>query len=59
VQPSPIREFGPQLSEFRFTDSDGVPVSATLNLDQVGVLCELDIFKGGFGALIAFPDLRD
>ncbi|MFB2597466.1 hypothetical protein ACEXQE_06725 [Herbiconiux sp. P17] len=58
-QPSPIREFGRQLSEFRFTDSDGVPVSATLNVDQFGDLYELDIFKGDFGRLISLPDLRD
>ena len=55
-QPSPRRRFGRQLSEFRVTDSDGVPVSATLNLDQLGDLYELDIFKGNFGVLLTLPD---
>lgn len=55
-QPSPRRRFGRQLSEFRFTDSDGVPVSATLNLDQLGDLYELDIFKANFGRVIALPN---
>ena len=57
-QPHP-RRGSRQLSEFRFTDSDGVPVSATLNLDQLGDLYELDIFKGNFGNLIALPDIYE
>jgi hypothetical protein len=55
-QLSPRRRYGRQLSEFRFTDLDGVPVSATLNLDQFGDLYELDIFKGNFGVVLTLPD---
>lgn len=45
-----------QLSEVTFHDTDGVWVSATLNLDPEGLLFELDIFKGDFSPLIEIPD---
>lgn len=58
-QSQPPRRFGQQVAEYRFEDSDGVPVSATLNLDQLGDLYELDIFKGDFGRLVATPTIDD
>ena len=42
------REFGQQVAEYQFKDSDGVTVSATLNIDTDGALYELDIFKTDF-----------
>lgn len=41
--------------ELTFFDTDGVWVSATVNLDADGDLFELDIFKGDFSPLNAIP----
>ncbi|HYC64065.1 MAG TPA: hypothetical protein VEC14_04980 [Reyranellaceae bacterium] len=49
------RRFGTQICEATFSDSDGVPVSITLNLDQHGHLFELDVFKADGSALQRFP----
>lgn len=51
------RRFGRQVSEFQFTDIDGIEVIASLNVDADGNLFELDIWKSNFGKLIKFPDL--
>lgn len=51
------RTFGKQVSEFQFTDTDGVEVLASLNVDSDGNLFELDIWKTDFGKLITLPDL--
>ncbi|MDR1199198.1 MAG: hypothetical protein LBK94_09365 [Prevotellaceae bacterium] len=51
------RMFGKQVSEFQFTDIDGIEVIASLNVDSDGNLFELDIWKTDFGKLIKFPDL--
>lgn len=51
------RKFGKQVSEFQFTDTDGVEVLASLNVDSDGNLFELDIWKTDFGKLITLPDL--
>lgn len=51
------RILGEQVSEFQFTDLDGVEVIASLNIDTNGELFELDIWKTDFGKLIKFPDL--
>jgi hypothetical protein len=59
VQPGPLRRLGRQVAEYRFPDLDGVPVSATLNLDELGDLYELDIFKGDFGTLLAIPTIGE
>jgi hypothetical protein len=40
-------------------DLDGVPVSSTLNLDDLGDLYELHIFKGDFGKPLAFPTIEE
>ncbi len=42
------RTFGKEVSTYEFTDSDGIEVSATLNLDTEGNLYELDVFKADF-----------
>lgn len=51
------REFGEQVSDFQFTDTDGIDVIASLNVDTHGNLFELDIWKTDFGKLIKLPDL--
>ncbi|HLP29253.1 MAG TPA: hypothetical protein VK147_11485 [Candidatus Didemnitutus sp.] len=51
------RIFGEQISDFQFTDSDGIEVIASLNVDINGYLFELDIWKTDFGKLLRFPDL--
>ncbi len=48
--------FGKQISDFQFTDVDGVEVIASLNVDSDGNLLELDIWKTDFGKLIKLPD---
>lgn len=51
------RVFGQRVSDYQFTDLDGVVVIASLNLDNKGNLFELDIWKTDFSKLIAIPDL--
>ena len=51
------RVLGEQISDFQFTDSDGVEVIASLNVDNNGNLFELDIWKTDFGKLLKYPDL--
>lgn len=53
------RIFGRQISEAAFVDEDGVVVSATLNLDQHGVLFELDLWKVDNSSLRKYPDRDD
>lgn len=48
------RIFGDQVSEFRFTDQDGIEVIASLNIDKNGSLYELDIWKMDFSSLVRF-----
>ncbi|HRP03179.1 MAG TPA: hypothetical protein PLE30_11080 [Candidatus Kapabacteria bacterium] len=52
------RIFGEQVSDFQFTDLDGVEVIASLNLDTEGHLYELDIWKTDFGRLLKLPDIN-
>lgn len=47
--------FGCQIREATFADMDGVPVSATINLDQNGQLYELDFFKADNSPLMKIP----
>ncbi len=49
------RIFGSEIAQLQFNDLDGVPVSATVNLDDHGRLLELDIFKSDFSPLLSFP----
>jgi hypothetical protein len=51
------RVLGEQISDFQFTDLDGVEVIASLNVDSNGNLFELDIWKTDFGKLLQFSDL--
>ena len=51
------RVLGEQISDFQFTDLDGIEVIASLNVDNNGNLFELDIWKTDFGKLLQFPDL--
>jgi hypothetical protein len=46
---------GSQLAQIEIAYADGVPVSTTLNPDAAGALFELDVFKGDFSPLLAFP----
>jgi hypothetical protein len=50
------RSFGKQIASGEFTDSDGVPVSVTLNADILGNLYELDVWKVDFTPLTSWPD---
>jgi hypothetical protein len=49
------RIFGKQVSEYQFSDTDGVQVIASLNVDQDGKLFELDIWKTDYSPLIQIP----
>lgn len=49
------RFFGEQVSEYQFTDEDGVDVIVSLNIDDVGRLFELDIWKTDFSPIINIP----
>lgn len=42
--------FGRRAAEYEFTDTDGVKVIASLNLDQHGAPFELDVWKVDFTA---------
>jgi len=47
--------FGRQVAEATFIDSDSVPVSLAINLDQNDRLFELDIWKADNSTLRHFP----
>jgi hypothetical protein len=49
------RRLGKKIAEAEFTDEDGIPVSAVLNLDDHGELFELDMWKVDFSALKRYP----
>jgi hypothetical protein len=53
------RLFGRRVSEYQFADVDGTQVIASLNVDQVGRLFELDIWKTDFSPLICVPEHID
>lgn len=50
------RGFGRQVVMGEFADSDGVPVSVALNVDNQGYLYELDVWKVDFSQLMRWPD---
>ncbi|SFT97122.1 hypothetical protein SAMN04489724_3063 [Algoriphagus locisalis] len=52
------REFGSQVSEYQYTDCDGVEVIVSLNIDKEGKLFELDVWKTDFSPLRCFPELE-
>ena len=49
------RRLGEQICEAELTDSDGVPVSVVLNVDEKGQLLELDVWKVDFSKLADWP----
>jgi hypothetical protein len=49
------RRLGEVFAEGAFTDCDGVPVSFSVNLDDHGVLFELDLWRVDFKALQSLP----
>ncbi|RED52103.1 hypothetical protein DFP90_102121 [Aestuariispira insulae] len=50
------RRLGEQISEGVFFDIDGVEVSVALNVDNLGALYELDVWKVTFEKTIQLPD---
>jgi hypothetical protein len=50
------RKFGKIVREATFKDTDGVPVLATVIVDQSGALYELDLWKVDFAPLNRIPD---
>ena len=50
------RSFGRQVVAGEFTDSDGVPVSVTINIDRDNKLYELDVWKVNFDPLLHWPN---
>lgn len=48
------RRFGSAPAEIQFNDLDGIPVLATLNLDEEGNLFELDVWKVDFSPRISY-----
>lgn len=50
------RMVGNCVSEFQFTDKDGVEVIVSLFLDASGQLYELDVWKTDYNPLIEFPE---
>jgi len=51
------RVMGEQVSEYQYTDIDGVEVIVSLNVDSQGRLFELDIWKTDFGEVKSLPIL--
>ena len=49
-------KFGGSVAEYEFKDEDDIPVFVTLMVDQNGEIFELDMFKGDFSPLIAWPN---
>ena len=46
------------IAEADYMDSDGIPVSIAVNVDQHGKLFEIDIWKVDFGRLKTYPTGR-
>src|SRR5471030_1011171 len=49
------RSLGAVVAEADYIDTDGVPVSIVVNVDQKGKLFELDIWKVNFFSLECYP----
>jgi hypothetical protein len=50
---SHARRFGRRIAELQFNDADGIPIVASLNVDQDGDLYELDIWRVDFKPVIS------
>ena len=53
------RLFGQQISEYIFKDRDNIDVIASLNLDNNGMLFELDVWKTNFTPTISIAPVSD
>ena len=53
------RHFSKKIAEAEFTDQDGTLVSAVVNLDEIGELFELDIWRVDFSPLKRYPRPED
>jgi hypothetical protein len=53
------RELGRKVAEAHFSDADGAPVIAALNVDVDDQLFEIDIWKVDFSALQRWPSQHE
>ena len=53
------RLFGAKIAEAEYIDADGVIVLIALNVDNHGMLYELDFWKVDFSKLQRYPNARD
>ena len=56
VSPKPSRRLGEVIAEIQYQDEDGVPVLASLNLDEDGEMYELDSWRVDFSPLKRIPN---
>jgi hypothetical protein len=49
------RKLGCAVAEVHFSDADGIPVTAVLNVDTEGRLYEVDVWKVNFAPLQRWP----
>jgi len=47
--------FGDQVAHASYADEDGISVSITVNLDEIGRFFELDIWKADNSRLLSYP----
>lgn len=59
IESRSTQKLGRRVSEYQFTDLDGIEVLVSLNVDEQGNLFELDIWKTNFSPLVKFPKLSD
>ena len=50
-----FRQFGREVSQLSFVDTDGIEVLVSLFVDKQGNLFELDVWKTDFSKLLSFP----
>ncbi len=53
------RKMGRELATVRYIDSDQIPVSISINLDQNGRLLKIDFWKVDFSPLRRYPTPND
>lgn len=49
------RSMGMCIAEKQFLDSDNTPILVSLNVDEEGLLFELDIWKADFSKVMVYP----
>jgi hypothetical protein len=63
LYPTGVREgsrtFGCLIAEASYTDDDNVPVSVAINVDQNGLIFELDVFKADFSPIRRLPNRNE